>query len=73
VTDDFDGIAYRTSSFSGGTNCLQAGRLENGDIRVRDSWHPSAVITISGADWSAFVAGVKNDEFDFAIGVSDVS
>jgi uncharacterized protein DUF397 len=71
VTDDFDGTVYRTSSFSGGGNCVQAGQLKNGDIRVRDSRNPSAVVTISAVDWNAFIAGVKNDEFDFATHVPD--
>jgi hypothetical protein len=65
VTDDFDDTVYRTSSLSGGTNCVQVGQLRNGDIRVRDSHDPAVAITIPAADWNAFVAGVKNGEFDF--------
>lgn len=71
MTDDFDGIAYRTSSYSGGGNCVQAGQLKNGEIRVRDSRNPAVAITVSVADWAAFIAGVKNDEFDFVEGVPD--
>ena len=71
MTDDFDGTVYCTSSFSGGGNCVQAGQLRNGDIRVRDSRNPATVITISAADWNAFIAGVKNGEFDFVTHVSE--
>ena len=65
MTDGTDKADFRTSSFSGGGNCVQARRLENGDIVVRDSRNPSAVITVADKDWAAFIKGVKNNEFDF--------
>jgi hypothetical protein len=60
---DFD---FRTSSFSGGGNCVQARQLGNGDVVVRDSRNPSVSIVVTSADWAAFVKGVKSSEFDFA-------
>lgn len=65
MTDGIDDADYRTSSFSGGGNCVQVGLLRNGDVFVRDSRDPSASIVVSYADWVAFIRGVKNDEFNF--------
>lgn len=56
-------------STSGGGNCVEAGPLNDGTGRValRHSRHPDGpVIVYTRADWDAFVAGVKADEFDFA-------
>jgi hypothetical protein len=65
LADDADGD-FRTSSFSGGGNCVQARQLGNGDIVVRDSRNPLNSIVVTSADWVAFVQGVKNSEFDFS-------
>jgi len=65
LADGADGD-FRTSSFSGGGNCVQARQLKNGDIVVRDSRDPLISIVVTSADWMAFVKGVKNSEFDFA-------
>lgn len=65
MTEGIDDEHYRSSSFSGGGNCVQAQQLENGDVCMRDSRNPAVSIVVSHADWVAFVAGVKNSEFDF--------
>ncbi|TQM06486.1 DUF397 domain-containing protein [Pseudonocardia kunmingensis] len=60
------GPRFRTSSFSGGENCVEVARLEDGSVAVR---HSRAVVAggglvFTGDEWAAFVAGVKNGEFD---------
>jgi hypothetical protein len=63
-------IAWHISSFSpnGGGNCVEAGPLADGTDRVavRHSHRPDAeVIIYTRAEWEAFLAGVRNNEFDF--------
>jgi hypothetical protein len=55
---------FSTSSFSGGGNCVQVGRRPD-HVVVRDSKDSSrSPLIFSHAEWVAFIAGVKNNEFD---------
>jgi hypothetical protein len=68
--DDLSRVQWRVSSRStnGGGNCVEAGPLNDGTGRVvlRHSQHPDGpVIIYTGAEWDAFVAGAKDNEFDF--------
>ncbi len=57
---------FITSSFCPAGSCVEAGVRPDGDIAVRDTKDrskPEHVFTRS--EWDAFVAGVKNGEFDF--------
>ena len=56
---------WRKSSFSGKqTNCLEFRRTPDG-VEVRNSKRPDeATIRYTIDEWRAFVAGVKNGEFD---------
>jgi hypothetical protein len=63
-------VAWHISSFSpdGDGNCVEAGPLSDGSgrVAVRHSHHPDAeAIVYTRAEWEAFVAGVRNGEFDF--------
>lgn len=65
-----DNVAWHVStrSANGGGNCVEAGPLPDGSGRVavrhsRDPHGPAIVYT--RAEWDAFVAGVKDGEFDF--------
>jgi Domain of unknown function (DUF397) len=60
-----DGRVFRTSSFSGGGNCVEVARSSNGDYIVRHSRRHGSDVVFSAAEWKAFVSGVKNAEFDF--------
>jgi hypothetical protein len=65
------GVAWRVSSKSanGGGQCVEVGRLADGSgrVAVRHSRHPDAeVIVYSRLEWEAFIAGVKDGEFDFS-------
>lgn len=54
---------WRTSSRSGGVNCIEV-RIEADRVHIRDSKKiQGAVLTFSRAEWQAFVAGVQNGEF----------
>lgn len=56
---------WRKSSFSGQqTNCVEFRRVEDG-VEVRNSQRPDAgIIHYTDSEWQAFIAGVKNGEFD---------
>lgn len=56
---------WTKSSFSGQeSNCVEFRRVEDG-VQVRDSKRPDAgVLCYSDSEWQAFLAGVKNGEFD---------
>jgi hypothetical protein len=60
------GPRFRISSFSGGENCVEVARLEDGAVAVRHSRSATegGRLVFTGDEWAAFVAGVKNGEFD---------
>ncbi|HXL90246.1 MAG TPA: DUF397 domain-containing protein [Streptosporangiaceae bacterium] len=58
---------WRVSSFSGngGGTCVEVAQASDGTILVRDSKDRSnAPHRYTSAEWRAFVAGVRNGEFD---------
>lgn len=45
--------------------CIEIGRGPDHTVLVRDSKHPEQQpLRFSRAEWAAFLAGVKNGEFD---------
>lgn len=63
-------VAWHISSFSpnGDGNCVEAGPLGDGSERVavRHSHRPDGeMIVYTRGEWEAFLAGVRNGEFDF--------
>jgi hypothetical protein len=72
VTDeDLARVAWRISSRSdaAGGSCVEAGPFADGTgrVAVRHSHHRTdgPVIVYTRAEWDAFIAGVKANEFDF--------
>jgi hypothetical protein len=59
-------LTWRRASFCTSSGCVEV--ASTGDtIAVRDSKDPdSPILTYDRAEWHAFVAGVKNGEFDVA-------
>jgi hypothetical protein len=57
---------FVTSSFSGGGDCVEVGRIPEGGAIVRDSKDPAraTALAFDRREWDAFVRGVKNGEFD---------
>jgi hypothetical protein len=64
------GTAWNKSSLSfANGNCVEADRLSDGHIGVRNSKDPrGAVLRFTPAEWSAFLGGVRNGEFDALTG-----
>ncbi|MBF6247419.1 DUF397 domain-containing protein, partial [Nocardia elegans] len=54
------------STFSqGGGECVEIAHLDNGGVGVRLSKTPSGpVLTFTPAEWDAFLAGVRDGQFD---------
>ena len=51
-------------SFANG-NCVEAARLSGGYVGVRDSKDPhGSMLRFTPAEWSTFLGGVRNGEFD---------
>ncbi|HEX6076634.1 MAG TPA: DUF397 domain-containing protein [Micromonosporaceae bacterium] len=72
VTDeDLARVAWRISSRSdaAGGSCVEAGPFNDGTgrVAVRHSHHrqDGPVIVYTKPEWHAFIAGVKDNEFDF--------
>ena len=60
-----DEADYHISTFSGGSGCVAVAKLPNGDYVVRHSRDHSARIVFTEREFRAFVAGVKDQQFDF--------
>lgn len=62
-----DGVIWRKSSRSGYSgNCVEIASFSDGQIGIRDSKANGRgpVIFVAPAGWSAFVAGIKDGQFD---------
>lgn len=57
---------WRVSSHSGNQgDCVEVRPAVGGGVEVRHSKHPdAATIHYTDAEWAAFIAGVKDGEFD---------
>jgi Domain of unknown function (DUF397) len=55
-------IRWRRSSRCETGGCVEVARID-GMVAIRDSKDP-AMLIFSPAEWSAFVAGVRDGEFD---------
>jgi len=56
---------FKTSSFCSLGDCVEIGRAPSDDFLVRDSKaRDRAPLEFTVDEWAAFVAGVKNGEFD---------
>ena len=60
------GAAWRKSTYSGVQgNCVEVAPLEDGGFAVRNSRFPEGpALVFTAAEMTAFVAGVKDGEFD---------
>jgi hypothetical protein len=63
-TDGCVEVAFRKSSYSGGSgNCVETG-FDGTMIHVRDSKDPGgACLKFTEGEWDAFTAGVRDGEF----------
>jgi hypothetical protein len=62
---DFASLAWRKSSYSGGDGCVETAPFQGGMVAVRDSKDPAGpVLLYHPHEWQAFLAGVRNNEFD---------
>jgi hypothetical protein len=61
-----DDLTWHISTHSGSSNaCVAAALLPDGGIAVRNSNKPDAgIVTFTPREWDAFLAGVKDGEFD---------
>ncbi|WP_261570953.1 DUF397 domain-containing protein [Frankia gtarii] len=62
---DLSNAEWRKSSYSATqTNCVEVSQTP-GLIRVRDSKNPDGpALAFTPSEWSAFLAGARNGEFD---------
>ncbi len=65
MNDRLEGAVWRKSSKSNGQGaCVEVAFLADGDVALRESEEPGAVVVTSAIKWDAFLAGVRNNEFD---------
>jgi hypothetical protein len=70
---DLAGAAWRKSSRSESNGCLEVAFLD-GQIAVRDSKDRSGpVLQFTDREWEAFLAGVRQGEFDAPAGLPNKS
>jgi hypothetical protein len=64
--DELGPVQWRKSRASNPSgNCVEVAALPDGDVAMRNSRHPSgAALVYTRAEVSAFLAGVRNGEFD---------
>lgn len=66
ASDSFDTPQFKVSSYCAGGACVEVAQLPDGTVAVRDGGDPARPAHVfSLAEWRAFVAGVKNGEYDF--------
>ncbi|MEV0382344.1 DUF397 domain-containing protein [Nonomuraea sp. NPDC050643] len=63
---DASATAWRKSTFcNGASTCVEVSPLPDGGVALRDSKDPDSPILVFGpSEWAAFVAGVRDGEFD---------
>lgn len=44
--------------------CVEVARTESGDVHVKNTQVPGIIAKFNTDEWSVFIAGVKNGEFD---------
>lgn len=68
--DRLPGATWCKSSYSGAQgNCVELAPLAGGEVAVRNSRHPDGpALVFTRAEMTAFVAGVKDGEFDYTTG-----
>ncbi len=61
-----ENLRYFKSSFcmANGNQCAELAHLPGGGVRLRNSQRPDASVEFDAGEWSAFIAGAKNGEFD---------
>lgn len=58
---------FRKSTFSSDAGCVEVRRIPHGNIFLRDSKDPAkAAHEFTPREWVAFLAGVRNGEFDLS-------
>jgi hypothetical protein len=64
---DLPAATWRKSRRSGpqGGNCVEIAHLPDGQVAIRNSRHPAGpALLFTPAEWSAFITGAKDGEFD---------
>jgi hypothetical protein len=62
---DLTELHWFKSSASAAGNCVEVARLPGGGVAVRDSKDRARALHVyTRSEWEAFLAGVKNGEFD---------
>jgi hypothetical protein len=65
MTPDFTGARWFKSSASSVTGCVEVAQLPDGLVALRDSKDVSKPPHVfNQREWKAFLAGVRNGEFD---------
>jgi hypothetical protein len=65
-----DGVAWRKSQHSNPSgNCVEIAGLPDGTVAIRNSRYPTGpALLCAPADFSAFLAGARDGEFDSLLG-----
>jgi hypothetical protein len=64
---DLDVLEWSKSSFSN-NSCVETAPYGDGRVAVRDSKNPSqGFLLYDAGEWRAFLAGVRNGEFDYLV------
>jgi hypothetical protein len=64
-TRNLAGAAWRKSTYSGSTDCVELAALDDGTIAVRDSKNPgSGALCFTRSELAAWIKGARAGEFD---------
>jgi hypothetical protein len=63
ATFDSTPDVWRKATASGGTNCVEVA-FDQQSVRMRQSRDPSQRLVFSHSEWDAFLASVRNGDFD---------
>lgn len=67
MTSDLSDAAWIRSRFCSSDGCVEVAHLTDGGVALRDSKNTALPAHVfDRQEWAAFIAGVKNGDFDLA-------
>lgn len=64
MSDNSEALNWHRARMCANGACMEVAHQDDSYL-LRDSKQPDIAITLTGAEWRAFVAGIRDGDFDF--------